>query len=222
MTKSTQITLKPYLEANFYVDSDQEDLIKYAQQATQNVFVDKEKAIKLYYAVRDDFAYTPYDIKFAKKDFKASCLLKRGKGHCIAKANLLAASARAVGIPSRLGFGSVINHIATGKIEKVLKTNVLAFHGYAELYLDGRWVKATPAFNQSLCDKLNVPALEWDGKEDAMFQAFDKEGNKYMEYVEYFGEFATIPYDLMLATFKRYYPHLLKELEGDLLFLRSM
>ena len=33
-------------------------------------------------------------------------------------------------------------------------TDLFVYHGYAELFLDGKWVKATPAFNVEA-----VPAL---------------------------------------------------------------
>ncbi|MGB0525904.1 MAG: transglutaminase, partial [Flammeovirgaceae bacterium] len=115
---------------------------------------------------------------------------------------------RAVGIPSRLGFGAVKNHIGTAKLEAVLGTNVLAFHGYTEFYLEDKWVKATPAFNQALCDKLNVEALDFDGEHDCLFQQFDKANGQFMEYIEDYGQFDDIPLDLFIETMKAYYPHL--------------
>ncbi len=93
-------------------------------------------------------------------------------GHCIDKALLLAACARVLGIPSRLHFANVRNHIGTAKLEAMLGTDLLVFHGYTELFLEGRWVAATPAFNKELCAHLKVPPLEWDGRTDAIFQAY--------------------------------------------------
>ena len=35
-------------------------------------------------------------------------------------------------------------------------TDLFAFHGFNEFFLDDTWVKATPAFNLSLCEKFGL------------------------------------------------------------------
>lgn len=203
--------MQEYLTPAYFVDSDNPAIIAYAQAVTQGLDNDVDKAVKLYYTVRDKYLYNPYILKFEKEDMKASSFLGQKSGYCGEKACLLAALGRAIGIPTRLGFGSVKNHIGTAEIEKLLKTDVLAFHGYTEFYLNGKWVKATPAFNKGLCDKLGVAPLEFDGLQDSLFQEYDKQGGKFMEYVEEFGTFADIPRDLMIKVLKHYYPHLFEE-----------
>ena len=120
----------------------------------------------------------------------------------------MAASARYVGIPSRLSFYNVKNHIATERIEKILGTNVLVFHGAAELFLDGKWLKTTPAFNKRLCEKLNVAPLEFDGTADSIFQPFDETGAVFMDYLHEYGDFADFPYELALSEMRRHYSHI--------------
>lgn len=205
-----------YRRPGRFVDSDNARIIAYAREtigASPHAGSDPSKdpvgsALKLYYRIRDEFMYYPYHINLNPKALKASTLLQKNKGYCIEKANLLAATARALGIPSRLGFAIVQNHIGTERLEKLLRTNKLVFHGYTELFLEGRWVKATPAFDKHLCDKLGVAPLEFDGREDSIFQQYTGGGNKFMEYLHDYGQFADIPYDLMLAEFRKYYPHL--------------
>ena len=119
----------------------------------------------LYYAVRDEFRYEPYHIDLNPEAMTASALLARGYGFCIAKAVLLAAAARVQGIPARLGFADVRNHLTTARLRRSMGTDVFVFHGYADLFIGGSWVKATPAFNRALCDRFGVPALEFDGFE---------------------------------------------------------
>ena len=63
----------------------------------------------------------------------------------------------------------------------------------AELHLGGRWVKATPAFNRELCDKVGIAPLEFDGERDSLFQPLDLEGRRHMEYVRDRGVFADLP-----------------------------
>lgn len=197
-----------YLKPAEFVNSDSEQVIAFAKKAIGDSVLPVEQAVKLYYAVRDGFNYNPYTIDLSEEALKASHLLTRDYGYCVEKACLLAAVARAVGIPSRLGFAQVRNHIATEKLEERLKTNVLVFHGYTELFLDGKWVKATPAFNKSLCEKLNVDSLEFNGKEDSVFQEYNQQGGAFMEYLHDYGTFHDVPRDLFIAEIKKHYPHI--------------
>lgn len=197
-----------YLKPGRFVDSDNERVIAYARQWANTSTDPIEQVLSLYYRIRDDFMYYPYHINLNPKALKASVLLSKDKGYCIEKANLLAATARALGIPSRLGFAIVQNHIGTARLEKILRTNKLVFHGYTELYLQDKWVKATPAFDKHLCDKLGVQPLEFDGHEDSVFQEYSKDGSQFMEYLHDYGQFSDLPYDLMLSEFRKHYPHL--------------
>ncbi|MES2591894.1 MAG: transglutaminase-like domain-containing protein [Bacteroidota bacterium] len=197
-----------YLQPAEFVNSDSEEIKEFTKKAIGSSTDPVEKAVKLYYAVRDGFNYNPYNIDLNREALKASTLLKKDYGYCVEKACLLAASARAAGIPSRLGFARVRNHIATEKLEEKLKTNVLVFHGFTEFFLNEKWVKATPAFNKSLCVKLNVDSLEFNGKDDSIFQSYGKEGAQFMEYLHDYGTFHDVPYELFVSELKTHYPHL--------------
>ena len=135
-------------------------------------------------------------------------MLRRDYGYCVEKANLLGACARALGIPARLGFANVRNHIGTARLEKMLRTDVLVFHGYVELYLEEHWVKATPAFNAALCRRLGVAPLAFDGRHDSLFQQYDSSGGKFMEYLHDYGTFPDVPRELFIDELKKHYPHI--------------
>lgn len=201
------VDVATYLSPNAFVDSDHPDVVAYAARH-RSADGDVATAVALYYAIRDGFRYTPWEVSLEPEAYRASAVVgrtfKRG-GHCIDKALLLAACARAVGIPSRLHFANVRNHIGTAKLEEMLGTDLLVFHGYAELFLEGRWVAATPAFDKTLCRFLNVPPLDWDGREDAIFQAFTADGARFMEYVHDYGTFVDVPHALMVAEWTKYY-----------------
>jgi transglutaminase-like putative cysteine protease len=200
--------MQKYLEPTYFLDFDNGDVLAFAESNSDKNQNNKENAIQLYYAVRDGFKYNPYVLDLRKEGLKASSLLKKNNGYCIEKALLLAATARAIGIPSRLSFYIVANHIATGRIEKVLRTNKLVFHGATEFYLDEKWLKVTPAFDARLCHYLDVATLEFDGTEDAIFQQFDEKGNVFMEYLHSYGDFDDMPYDLAISEFIKHYPHI--------------
>jgi transglutaminase-like putative cysteine protease len=200
--------MEQYLRSTEFLDSDEQSVREYARENTLGTGTEVERAVKLYYAVRDGFQYDPYVLDLRRESMKASALLAKTRGYCVEKAILLAASARAVGIPSRLSFYIVRNHIATERLAKALEKDYLVFHGAAEMYLNGKWVKATPAFNKRLCDFLGVDPIEFDGTSDAIFQEYDRTGNVFMEYLHDYGAFDDMPYQMFLDELDKHYPHL--------------
>ncbi len=126
---------------------------------------------------------------------------------------LLTACARSQQIPARLGFADVKNHLNTKRLKKLMGTDVFVYHGYTELFLDNKWVKATPAFNLTLCNNFNVKPLEFDGTKDSIFHLFDKSGNMHMEYVKEYGTFSDLPWDAILAEMEKSYPVYFEDLE---------
>ena len=213
--------MEKYLQPTEFLNYDDESVREFATRNSVGAKDEREKAVKLYYAVRDGFQYNPNILDLRREGLTASDLLKRNRGYCVEKAVLLAASTRAVGVPSRLSFYIVRNHIATDKLEKILKKNYLVFHGAAEMLIDGKWLKTTPAFNKNLCRYLNVEPLEFDGTGDSIFQEFDKSGNVFMEYLHEYGAFDDLPYQLYLDELRKHYPHIFENQEytnGDLIY----
>jgi transglutaminase-like putative cysteine protease len=189
-----------YLCATYFLDHDSPSVCDFAVDACRGIDDEREKAVSLYYAVRDGIRYDAYRIDFSREGFRASRALADGYGFCISKAALLSAAARRVGIPARMGFGDVRNHLSTEKLRLKMKTDIFVFHGYSELWIEGRWVKATPAFNLSLCTKFGVLPLEFDGRTDSLFHPFKADGSLHMEYVRDRGTFSDIPFDLITST----------------------
>jgi transglutaminase-like putative cysteine protease len=138
----------------------------------------------------------------------SSNVLARGRGYCVAKAGVLAATARAIGIPSRLGFADVRNHLATPRLLEMMGTDVFYYHGYAELRLVDRWVKATPAFNVELCERFGVEPLEFDGRNDSVFQPYDTGGRRHMEYVNDRGTRDDMPIEELREAMAKFYPRM--------------
>jgi transglutaminase-like putative cysteine protease len=166
----------------------------------------REKVVRLYYAIRDGIRYDPYTIRLDPVEFRASTCLMTESAFCVPKAIALAAVARAVGIPARLGFADVKNHLSSPRLSALLGTDLFVWHGYTALLVDGRWVKATPAFNIELCEKCAIRPLEFDGTADSIFHAYDKAGHRHMEYVRQIGEFDDMPLEPFSAALLAAYP----------------
>lgn len=176
----------------------------------------RTRAVRLYYAVRDGIRYDPYTIDLTVEGLSAGRCVTRGRGWCVSKAALLTACCRAIGIPARPGYADVRNHLSTARLRALMRTDEFRWHGYTAIFLDGRWIKATPAFNVELCEKFRLRPLEFDGREDSLYHPFDLEGRQHMEYLRYRGEFADVPIAELRADFARFYAPMLAQLaSGD-------
>ena len=202
------------------IDSQHPKITAYARRVAGEGS-DREKALRLYYAVRDDLRYDPYNTPMKREAYRASTTLAAGHGYCVNKAGLMAAVCRAVGIPARVGYADVRNHMTTKRLSELMGSDIFYYHGYTEVWLDGRWVKATPAFNKELTERFGLKPLDWDGVADSIYHPFDLGGRRHMEYLGYRGVFADIPFDEIRGAFRHYYPRMTRAQEemplgGDL------
>jgi len=197
--------VRQYLEPGRYIDSAHAAVVSFSRKHVSGKD-DRERAISLYYAVRDGIPYNPF-LDFADPNvYKASAVLEANQGFCVGKAALLAASARVAGIPARVGFADVKNHLTSPRLAETMGSDLFVYHGYTELQLEGRWVKATPAFNLSLCTRFRVRPLEFDGREDSIFHPFDQDNRRHMEYLRDRGVHADVPVEEIQRAFREAYP----------------
>ena len=194
-----------YLKPTSIIDSDNPKIIDFAKKISDGAVKPHEVAVKLYLAVRDGIRYDPYSPFYLPKHYRASYVLERGRSFCIPKASLLCALSRACGIPSRIGLVDVRNHLATKQLINFMGSNLFVYHGFVELYIDGKWLKATPAFNRELCEKHHVLPLEFNGKEDSMFQSYNLKKQKFIEYLNFRGLYADIPVEEIVRGWKEAY-----------------
>ena len=184
-----------YLKATPTIEAGHDRIIKTARNQTGDCSSNEEKAVKLFYFVRDSIRYNVYMISVFIEDFKASRILEWGKGYCVQKAVLLTALGRATGIPSRLVFAKIRNHKVPEHVFQMFKTNTFPRHGYNQFFLNGRWVSAAATFDKVLCEKNGLPVVEFNGKSDAILPEKDLKGEPYIEYVEKFPPREDLPFD---------------------------
>jgi len=197
--------MSEYLRPGRFVDSYHPAVISFSREHSKGKG-EREKAVSLYYAVRDRIRYNPFQNFTLDDTYRASVCIEQGSGWCVPKAALLAACARAAGIPARVGYADVRNHITTPELTAKMGTDLFVFHGYTELLLEGSWVKSTPAFNLSLCTRFRVKPLEFDGVTDSLFHPFDEDNRRHMEYVQDRGCYGDVPADEIRRVFSETYP----------------
>jgi len=194
--------MEKYLRPTFFIDC-QNPLIKAKSfELTASGKTEIEKAVSIFYFVRDAIRYNIYLPKSKREYFMASDTLSKREGYCVQKAVLLAALARAAGIPAGLGFARLKNYLLPESLKNWLGTDILPFHGYTRLYLDGKWVKVTPAFDLKLCEKNGFLPVEFDGTTDASFSAANKEGKLHIEYLADLGYSDDLPIERLWAVLR--------------------
>ncbi len=195
-----------FLAPTWYMDFGDPAVQDYAERNSGDAEDDLGKAVNLFYAIRDDFLYSPYSIPIDREEYKASALIGRGSGWCVQKSLAMVACCRHLGIPARVGYADVKNHLTTPKLRDAMGTDIFSYHGYADIWLEGQWVKATPVFNRTLCEKAKVKPQEFDGRGDALFQEYDAAGRRHMEYLRDRGIYSDIPFHEIMTDFAWRYP----------------
>lgn len=199
-----------YLEATYYFDFEHELIQELIAEFQEGTLSDKEKAIGLYEKVRDGWIYDPYTISLSPERMRASYIASRTTGHCIEKSIVLIAGLRAMNIPARLHLGKVKNHIAVERIVERIGSDELTPHGMVNVFLNGEWLKLSPAFNKELCEKFNVMPLEFDGESNSFLQQYNSSGSRFMEYLEDYGHFKDVPLEFIKKNLRDHYSHLIK------------
>jgi len=202
------------LAATRFIDKDDPFVSAFAARHA-GTGTDRTKAVNLYYAVRDAVAYDMRTFGLDEEQYVASNVLQTPSAFCVPKAVALAAVARAAGIPSKVGFANVRNHLTSPRLAALMDDDTFYWHAYTSLFIDGKWVKATPAFDIGLCERHGVRPLEFDGREDSIFHPYDGEGRLYMEYVAFIGEFADMPYEAFASEMRLRHPLMLEGMEQD-------
>ena len=201
-------TMEEYLQPTEFLDFDKKRVREKALEITRDLKTDKEKAIALFYWVRNTLKYNAFSYyPKIRANLKASVTMRRKNGFCMSKAVTLSAMARAVGIPARIHMVDIINHKISQRFKDLMGTNAFHCHAYSELYLNGKWVKATPVFDPETSLKGGfLPEIEFDGEHDALFQTHDAEGNKFVEYIADWGIYSDVPIEKIDQIFTEKYP----------------
>lgn len=168
---------------------------------------DQERAKALYVFVRDAIRYDPYRITLDHEQYRGSWAIDNAYGFCVPKAITYTTLLRAAGIPALLGYADVTNHLSSDKLLAATRSKVFAYHGYSVVWLNGKWVKATPTFNRTLCEKAGINVLDFDGENDAIMHPFDAHGRVHMEYLKDRGWRYDFDHAEMVAIYRDFYPH---------------
>lgn len=203
----------------WFVDSDSAEVGALVKEVLAEAGVDRDDqqgaAVVLFTAVRDRIRYNPYDVSIEPEAFRASAVATSESNWCVPKAVLYTAALRHAGVPARLAFADVRNHLTSERLREAMGTDVFVWHGYTELYLDGRWLKASTAFNVELCERFGVKVLDFDGTSDALLHPFDEAGHRHMEYVADRGVYDDLPHEQIITTLIEVYSASMTGLDAD-------
>ena len=207
--------LEKYLKPTFTIDSNSRPIRGKADELTRNQNDVASKAKSLFYFVRDQIKYIMHPQITREEYFKASKTLQKGEGYCVQKAVLLTALARAADIPARLGFVDIVNHLLPQKYIALQGTNLFIYHGFTELHLNGKWIKATPAFDFDMCNENQIIPIEFDGENDTLFHPVNQEGKPHIEYTKFHGSYDDLPYTEIINACREVYGQKFVELMSE-------
>ena len=197
--------LEKYLKPTFTIESNHKLIRGKTKELTKEHVANVSKAKSLFYFVRDQIKYTIFVQIRREADYKATATLQKGEGYCVQKAVLMTALARASGIPARLGFADIIDHMLPQEYINIQGTNVTVYHGFVELYLNGRWIMVDTAYDLNACKKYRIIPVEFDGEHDAKIRPTDMDGNLHTEYVKFHGSFQDLPHAQIINATKQAY-----------------
>ena len=196
-----------YLKPTRTIESHHLRIVDLASSLCSGISDPCERAVRLFEHVRDDIRYT-VRVDFADIEaYRATATLDRGNGFCVPKSILLVSLMRAQGIPSRLHFADLRNRLVPDDLRDLMGTDIFYFHGYVEVHLDGRWLKVTPSFDPATCRRRGIVPTCFDGRSDALLSPLDADGRPQFEYLRDRGPSADLPFEDLLATLYREYPH---------------
>jgi transglutaminase-like putative cysteine protease len=196
------------LRATEFLDAGHPVVREFATFATAGADDDTERAVRLYYAVRDRIRYEVYDADLSRAGLRASAIIARRTGFCVHKAIAYAAAGRALGLPTRIVLTDVRNHLASPRLRELAGGDVFTYHSLVSVRLGGRWVRATPVFNKTLCLLYGITPLDFDGTADSMYHPYDQAGRRHMEFLREHGEFDDFPFDLVVPGLRAAHPGL--------------
>ncbi len=191
--------MEKFLQSTPYIDCDDASVKEKSLTLVRGVSSTRDKAIRLFYGVRDGIKYTIYGKRSQPEHFRASSILAAGEGYCVQKAILLVALARAASIPARLRLAAIRSHIVPKELLEKRGSNLFPYHGYSDLFIEGAWVKATPTFDRVSCKDGGLRPVEFDGLHDALLPSTTTDGRRHIEYVEDRGVFDDVPFDAIMA-----------------------
>jgi len=150
--------LSAFLEENEYIDYSAQIIQDKTDDLLSGIATDANKALVAYEFVRDEIAHS-FDINAKVITAKASDVLRYKTGICHAKANLLAAMLRSVGIP----VGFCFQHITLAEDESL----GYCVHCYNAIFIENRWIKVDARGNTNGKDaqfSLNEPQLAYPNR----------------------------------------------------------
>jgi hypothetical protein len=139
---------REYSEPTMIIQSDHKEIVAQASKITSNSDPGTTKISKL-------VNWTAKNIKNEMQDsFNSLSVLRSREGECESHANLYAAMARSLKIPTRVVMGIVYSE------------NVgFLYHAWAESYADG-WIAVDPTFNQIPADATHIKITSSDHSEE--------------------------------------------------------
>ena len=152
--------LAPYLAPDTMIQADHPDIIRTASSIVEGSTDDRERAVRIFYWVREHIAYC------IESDRSALEVLQEGRGICVTKTVLHVALLRAAGVPARIGHADYRADVLRSIFPDSYmdrQPEVYPLHTFAEVYLDGQWITCDATIDRSFGEEFGFAVMEFDG-----------------------------------------------------------
>ena len=147
-----RLDVESCLKADEFMDFDHSDIQFKVQEISNGIEDLWDKAKAIYYFVRDEIVYDFAPLIRDSDNWKASVILKEGRGFCHQKSILQTALYRAVGIPSALTYHDAIDYpLLETRYKERIPDGVLSYHGLSLIYMDNTWIRQDATLDAGLC-----------------------------------------------------------------------
>jgi transglutaminase-like putative cysteine protease len=157
---ASDVDLAPYLAPDDLIQSDHPEILHTASTVVNGAADERERAIKLFYWVRDSIAYC------IESDRSALEVLREGRGVCVTKTLLHVALLRAAGVAARIGHADYRADVLRAIFPDSYmdrQPEVYPLHTFAEVYLDGQWITCDATIDREFGAEFGFPVMEFDG-----------------------------------------------------------
>lgn len=198
-----------FLKPTSLINSDHPDIISKAGELTKTFSKVEDKARALFYFIRDKI---PYVFRAQKEEdaYRASSILKTGKGFCTQKGILFCALARSAGIPAGIHFYDIRDNTLRKEVASFLRTKILFHHGITALYLEDKWYQFDATLDTELAERKKIRPVEFHPDQDCLMTNPDPNSPPLIDYFKDYGMVPDVTFKEMLHWLQMGYPHLME------------
>lgn len=190
LSNTSELDVESCLKTDEFMDFDHPDVQLKVKELTQGCENFWTKAKAIYYFVRDEIIYDFAPHIRNSENWKASVILKEGKGFCHQKSILQTALYRAAGLPSALSYQDAIDYpLLDTRYKERIPDGVLPYHGLSLIFIDNTWIRQDATLDAGLCNRRGYCLTDVERGKEILLPEKTKRGKPHFKIQKEHGYF---------------------------------